>query len=46
MLTALAALGSPARDVVSDTTFSQVFVDDSGQKSYVVYNTEDTPRTV
>ncbi|MFW5949801.1 MAG: glycosyl hydrolase [archaeon] len=43
MLTALDELGSPTNEVVSDGTFSHVFVDDSGQKNYVVYNpTEET----
>jgi|GEM_PF-246231 len=45
-LNALEALGSPTESVVSDTTFSHVFVDESGQKNYVVYNPEDAATTV
>ena len=46
LLGTLDTYGSPTRDIVSDATFSHVFVDSSGQKNYVVYNDSDSQRLI
>ena len=46
LLGTLDTYGSPTRDIVSDATFSHVFVDDSGQKNYIVYNETDSQRLI
>jgi len=46
MLQALATLGSPTQEVVSDATFSHVFIDDAGRKQYLAYNPGSSQLTV